>query len=242
MNSIDSTSTPPKKGRKILLIGVISLISILLISHFIWVGSGSNQWKLVKDENGIKIWTIKTPGNSMIKCKANFRVQSTLGGIIKLIEDTSSWADLGMDKKKITMMNQIHAPGYYSAYMGFKQNMPFPFTDREIITLMQRFQDPQSKKIEINVMAAPNKLPPIKGYVRIEHMHNNYTYTPLKNGEVDVDFRNEFDLGGFVPYVVKNIGAPEFLYKMMVDFKRIMKMEKYKNAKLDYIKEFNENN
>jgi hypothetical protein len=241
MNSKNSTNKPPKKARKILLLAVVSLISFLLLAHFIWVSTGSNQWKLIKDENGIKIWTIKTPGNSMIKCKANFRVQSTLAGIVKLIEDTSSWADLGMDNKKITLMDPIHAPGYYSAYLGFKQNMPFPFTDREIITLMQRFQNPQNKKIEINVMAAPNKLPPIKGYVRIEHMHNNYTYTPLKNGEVDVDFRNEFDLGGSVPYVIKNWGAPAFLYKMMVDFKRVMKMDKYKNAKLDDIKEFNEN-
>jgi len=241
MSSENKVNKNGKKFKKFVLYGMGMLALILLIAHFIWMDAGSNEWKLVKDENGIKIWTIKTPGNKLLKTKANFQIQSTLGGIIKLIEDTTSWADLGMDKNKIVIMDTIHTPGYYSGYMGYKQEMPFPLKDREIITLMQRFQNPVTKTIEINVLAAPNKLPPSKDFVRIEHMHNSYTFTPVADGIVEIDFNNEFDLGGSIPYFIKNLGASSLLYTMMFDLKNKMSMDKYKNAKLDYIKEYDEN-
>ncbi|WP_028981299.1 hypothetical protein [Sporocytophaga myxococcoides] len=237
------TENKPKRFKKVLRISSIVILSITFISiiaHFVWLNTGSNQWKLVKEEDGIKIWSMKTPGNCLLKCRANFRVQCTMAGLVKIIEDTKSWSDIGMDSSKITVLDPITAPGYYSAFVGFKQDMPFPFADREIFTFMQRFQNSQSKKVEVNVMAAPNKIPPSEGYIRIEHMHNNYSFTPLANGEIEVDFKNEFDLGGSVPYVLKNIGAAPMLYQMMADLKRIMKMEKYKNAKVAYIKEFDE--
>ena len=236
MENKNSTEKPRKKIRKILWRVAMSLIVILLLFHIVWINSGSNQWELVRDENEIKIWTLKTPGTKLIKVKAKFQIESTLAGIVKSVEDTTSYADAGMTEDVI-LIDPISAPGYYSVYTVYKLPMPSPLNRRELVALLTRYQNPKTKKIEINVIAAPNKTEPDDCCIRVLHMHNNYVLTPLENGKVDIEFRHEFDIGGSMPYFVKNAMSPEFLFTMMSDFKKLLSMDKYKKAKLNFIKE-----
>jgi len=224
------------KPRKWLWIGSTVLLAVfilLTVGHFIWLGSGSNEWQLAQEKNGIKIWTQKTPGNPLLKGRAQFKVQSTLGGILKVVYDLDVHKANKMPE--FTVLGSARMPGYFSAFNTFEQPMPFPFKAREFMLLSQHLQDPKTHVIELNAMAAPNKTPPSDCCVRLVHVHNRYTLTPVGNGEVEMDFLWDIDMGGAFPYALENAALPGTLYKAMDDFRNLI--AKYKNDKLDYITE-----
>jgi len=96
-------------------------------------------------------------------------------------------------------------------------------------------QDPKTKAIELNAMAAPNKIPPSDCCVRLVHLHNRYTVTPRGDGNVDIEFFWDIDLGGAFPYALQNAALPSALYKAMNDFRDLV--AKYDHDTVDYISE-----
>lgn len=224
------------RARKILKFGAatLALLSCVLVTaHYVWLGSGSNEWTLKEERDGIKIWTQKTPGNPLLKGRAQFRVRSTLGGVIKIVYD------LDVHKKnnmmKVTFLEAQHSPGYYGVFNTFTQEMPGPFKPRQFVLLSQHVQDPKTKAIELNAMAAPNKIPPSDCCVRLVHLHNRYTVTPRGDGNVDIEFFWDIDLGGAFPYALQNVVLPSALYKAMDDFRTLI--AKYNCDTVDYISE-----
>lgn len=236
MDTKKETTKPKRKKWKIVLYGVAALLVILFISDRIYKGSGSDEWKLVKNEKGIEIWTLKTPGSRIKKVKLHMQVKTKLAGLIKLIEDPTSGPDVGA--KFVEMLERKFYPnGDYSAYYNCIIDLPFPFTDRQSVILILHSQDSVTKVINMNVFAASNLLPPDESYVRITHLHNTYQITPLENGYIDIVHTQDSDIGGSVPYFINNAMGPAALMMLFQKFQDFMEMEKFKNAKFDYIKE-----
>lgn len=236
IKTVEPKVKPKRKIRKILFYGVAFLVAILFVGDWLWVRSGSGEWELLREKDGIKIWTLKTPGTGLRKIKINMQVKTNLAGMIKLIEDPTSGPDVGA--KKVTMLeSKISPSGDYSAYYECLIDLPFPFSDRQGVILILHSQDPVSKKIVMNVFAAPNRLPPNESYVRPTHTHNIWHLTPRENGMVDIEYFQDSYMGGSVPYYVNNVLAPVALHKLFSKFQDLMNKEKFKNAKFDYIKE-----
>lgn len=236
MESEKSTVKPTKRFRKIVLFGVLSILVIFYVGDWIWFKSGTNEWQLTRDRDGIKIWTLKSPGSRITKIKLHMQLKSKLASMIKLIEDPTSGPDVGA--KEVNMLEMKVSPsGDFSAYYECKIDLPFPFKDRQSVILILHSQDSISKQIEMNVFAAPNRLPPDDSYVRPTHMHNIWYLTPLENGLIDIEYYQDSDIGGSVPYFINNVIAIEALFELFSKFQDFMNLERFKSAEFDYVKE-----
>jgi len=232
----DVKNRPRGRARKILKFGAVALallFPLLAMVHYLWLVSGTNEWKLTDERNGITIWTQKTPGNPLLKGRARFQVRSTLGGIIKIVYDRDVHKANNM--MKVNFIEAQHAPGYFGVFNKFTQDMPWPFQAREFVLMSEHVQNATTKAIELNALAAPNKVTPSDCCVRIVHLHNRYTVTPRSDGAVDIEFFWDIDLGGAFPYALQNVALPGNLYKAMDDFRTLI--AKYKNDTVDYIAE-----
>jgi len=236
METKNATAKPQGRARKILRIGVPALAIVLLISHFGWKMSGSNEWKLFSDKDGTKIWTLKTPGSTLIKVKAVGHVRSRLSGMVRLIENPDSCEEAGCTDSKV-IDNVDTRIGCYTAYNSFRFNMPFPMSTREYVVAIQHRQNPQTKQIEVNLLAAPNKTMPLGGCVRVTHMHNIWRLTPTGSDTMEVEYVQDFDMGGRVPYFVTNLFLPEVAKKVFHDLQGMMDKEKYRKAQVAYVME-----
>jgi len=224
------------RARKILRICTSALalvFVVLVVAHYAWLNSGSNEWVSKGERDGISMWTQKTPGSPLLKGRARFEVQSTLGGIIKIVYDLDVHKANNM--MKVSFLEAQHSPGYFAVFNTFRQEMPWPFQRREFVLLSQHVQDPDSKAIELNALAAPDKIPASDCCVRLEHLHNRYLVTPLAGGRARVEFFWDIDLGGAFPYALQNVALPEVLYKAMDDFRTLI--AKYQHDTVDYISE-----
>lgn len=235
-----SKHKPKRKIVRILAYGSVGLGLLLLLSHFVWVASGSNQWVLDRDADGIKLWTMKSPGSGLIQVKAEVTMTTKLAGMVKLLEELDESADAFTRDAKV--IREIEStPGHRAMYSRFILDFPVPgVAPRDYILFSERFQDPGTKKLEINLMAAPDMMPRDPCCVRVTHLHNNWKLTPLKNGDLNVVFTQDTDDGG-IPYVFQNILLKEGTIMILDHMRGLMKQDKYQNAQVASIQELDAN-
>src|SRR5437588_441207 len=75
---------------KAVAIGSVIVIAGLVAGHFAWKYSGSNQWTFEREKNGIKVYSLKTPGRCLKDWKAVTRVKTTLNGALAAMTTTKT--------------------------------------------------------------------------------------------------------------------------------------------------------
>jgi hypothetical protein len=234
-------STAKKGGRmgKVLNYGgksILVLALVLLVADIVWTSSGSNQWNVVSDKDGIRVATMKTPGYSLFKYKVDMHVDNKLSDIVFYMSDLNTGYDVGASD--IRRIEQVSSAPLFYAYDTYKLDLK-PFGKLDVLILNEYIQDPKTKKVSINVNAAPNKEPVNPNVMRIVHLSNNFTLTPVATGGVDIELISEMDLG--LPYVLTNLAMPSVIPEEFGKMREMLKKDRYKNGKPAFITELDEN-
>lgn len=220
--------------RKRLLYGVFALAALVIVAHWVWVRSGSNQWQRIKDENGVQVSTLKAPSSGLVLVKAHTRIKAPLAGMVKLLEDLTSCADAhcydGAVIERLPM-----TPGRYAAYVTFRFDITGLKT-REYVLFQEHSQDPRTGQLVIHLLAAPDRLPRNPCCVRVTHLDNTWRLTPLAGGELDVELTQDTDVGG-LPDVLANLALTQGTYQILRGIQNLMNMERYRTAQVDSIKQ-----
>ncbi|WP_024769842.1 SRPBCC family protein [Aquimarina macrocephali] len=229
----------------IVLVFVEILLLTFIISsiHSLWKNSGSGEWKMKSDKKGMVVYTLKVPGETWLKIKIVGRLKAKLASILTLMRNPDAAKDVGMfDSYYINGSDpKLDGADPKQVYYTFKQKLFPPFKHREFVVKSEFSQDPVSKEMKFNFVAAPDKLPVNKRCHRVTKMHNRWRYTPLKNGEVEYEFvYDAVDPGGYFPYALANWLIPSMLPYAFAKMPKILDKEKYRNAKVDYVQEVNQ--
>lgn len=223
-----------KKLRTVLIVAIVAA----LIADFVWAMSGSNEWELAREGEGVKIYTLKAPGDRTMKVKAVMEGDYTLSQVISLhiiddnLDTCQDWFPNCVDFTRIKEFDPIKG---YDLDM-WRLDFPFPFDDRELLISTVFSQDMKTKTAVLDVVASPNTLPHNKGIVRIQRMHNRWQFTPKANGKVEVELIQDTEMGGLFPYFLLNMVAADENYKFFsTELRSFLAKPKYVNAKLDFV-------
>jgi len=250
MTEVSNTGTTdkaaaPKKTKDPLWKRLYFAFSLLLlaavVAHFTWVASGSAKWELAKDEDGIKVYTLKAPGDALLKARTVMDGDYTLTQLTSqhlIVGDTLEvcieWIPGCKEMKRIQDFDPVRG---YDKDM-WRVQLPGPFADRELLITTMFKQDKQTKQVVLDVLSMPNTLPHTPGVIRVERMHNRWTYTPKANGKVEVALIQDTDLPGigFFPYFLMNMTLVDESHKFFATTLRTsLKEAKYVNAKLEFV-------
>jgi START domain len=210
----------------------IALITLYVVASAAWRFSGSNQWEFAEERDGVKIYTLKTPGSDLIQVKGVVRLRTTLGGVIKLLYDPVTTSDYGYREKRT-----IEEVDDWFGYASFRLDLPFPFQTREFVVRSQIHQHPRTKEVLIAAAAAPDKAPPNSCCFRVTEMNNTWRFTPLGNGQVELEYVFKTNMGGFMPALLMNRRRPKFVVDALSRLQGMLDKKNYQNAKLDFIQE-----
>jgi hypothetical protein len=217
---------------KVLLIMGVSLAALYFVAHSIWRFSGSNQWEFVEEKNGVKVYTLKSPGLDSIQVRASVQVRSTLSSIVAFMQDYASCVPLGCIEPKL-----VERVDDQLQYYSFRYARSFPFQEREFVIRAQFYQNPHTKEVLAAFDAAPDKAPPNDCCFRVTDMNNKWRFTPLENGLVEIEATQKMNVGGFVPDLFLNRQRPKSLARVLSRLQGFVNEKKYRDAKIDYIKE-----
>lgn len=224
--------TWPKKALKFASLAIVSLAVLLLVANLVWRFSGSNQWELVQDKNGVKVYSLKTPGSELLQIKGVVQVHSTLGGLVKFMQDPNVCADYGCYESYT-----VERVDDQLQYVTFRMDFPRPFQTREFVVRTQVHQDAHTKEVLLEYAAAPDKMPANACCFRVTDMNNTFRFTPRGNGQVDVEYVMNMNEGGFIPPPLLNRVRPKVSYRVLRVLQGLLEKHGYQDAKLDFIDE-----
>jgi len=234
----DSSARPGRLSR-VFRYGGLSIAAVtfvLVVAHLAWTHSGNGEWQDVSEKDGIRIATLKVPGEVALKYKVNMHVEARLSDVVAFLSETETGNDLGA--YDIRRIEEVSAPPVFYAYDTYKLRLPAPFGELEVVIINQYSQDPETKTVRVNVNAAPNKLPLDESIRRVVHLSNSWTLTPLESGGVNMESVSEMDLG--MPYVLANLAMPGVIDDEFSKIRTFLKQDKYKNKQPAFIAELHD--
>lgn len=230
-----------KLGGKLLLVSG-GILSAGWVASTAWISSGSSQWELELDKDGIQVYSLKAPGSNVKQFKGVVRGPYTQSQIVASLmldndslENCKAWIPVCMD---LTVLEPYNDKAQGDAVLWTLEMMPPLFANREYAIKTRAAQDPKTKVVHIDIMAAPSKLAPNDCCLRITHIHNRWQISPAKDGQVEIQLVQDFSMGGFFPDLLVNISGVEETYKLFHEsLPGLVNKEKYLKARFDYIDE-----
>ena len=243
MSKEETVAAKPSRIRRLLRFaayaGVMSVIAIFA-GNVLWRMSGSNEWELEFERNGVKVWSLKEPGAYNKQYRAVMQGDFTLNQLVAgLIENSTP----EMCKQNIPgcMAVQVIEPWSNETMTDtvlWKLELPEPFLPRESLIRSHVHQDPKTKTVTVDVMAAPNSAPRNPGTIRLTQFQNRWRYTPVGKGKVEVEFIQNIDMGGMFPDFLLNLGGAEETYKFLHDqLPKLLDRDDLRRARYDFIVE-----
>jgi len=224
----------PRKFFRFFLGGCIALAVLLTGAHFAWKASGTGEWKLVMQKEGVNIYERKQPGDTLKTYRAETRIKSTLARAVgammdRTVEACAEWNAGCVSGQEVEPWNEHER--YYIHY--FRMNSPAPMAPREFLLRAQFTPDADDKSVFIQYTAMPDKLPLNDCCHRVTRMNNSWKFTPLGDGELDVEFYQDLDAG--IPYFVYNLAAPGFVYDGLALLPKLVNKEKYDHERISFL-------
>jgi hypothetical protein len=237
--SIDNAATQSRKrlskAKIIFLVGAL-VVAVLVVAHVAWKYSGSNKWELVLDKNGVQVYAVKVPGVAKKQFKAVTRIKTTLNRIVTAMTDTSTEACREF-VPTCTSGEVLEPWNPQNQYLvqAFRVDLPRPLSPRDLVIKTEFHQDPQSKSLLIRCTALPDRIPPNECCVRIKNVHNTWRYTPVEDGEIEVEFSSNAESP--IPYFVANLLAPSSGVRLFSRLEKFYNRDKYQHTEFAFVRE-----
>lgn len=240
MDSQSSKVKILKKTGKYMLFTMAALIVIVMVANWIYIKSGSNEWELKLEKNGVKVYALKTPGSGITQYKGivqgDYSLNQLVAGLVgdNTFETCKEWIPNCMAAQTVEPWNNDTR----SETSMWTFRLPWPFEPREFINRSRVTQDKMTKTVRVDFYGAPDKLPLNEGRIRAKSIHNYLTYTPLEDGMVEVVNVQHYSMGGWFPDYLLNLNRVDMMYTGLHDlYPKVLNKERYKQARYDFIEE-----
>ena len=212
---------------------LLVVISMLIVSS--QASAEAYEWELRKDHQGIQVFTKKVASSPYKAVKAEAIVEDTrLSSLAALIMDAEAcpkWADKCAESYVYKQLSDTEF------YVYSNNDMPFPVKDRDALSHVRWWQNPDSLEVVMEGVATTDIMERIKGRLRLTEAKTTWRFTPLGEGKVQVINESHINPGSKVPGWLTNMLLVDTPYETMKDFLSEVKADKYKQARVAFISE-----
>ncbi len=215
-----------------LVVVLATVAAVYFVARGVWRYSGSNQWELVHDRKGVKVYALKEPGTDLTLYKGSVQVHSTMNRAVAWLQDPDTCRDAGcVDPTTIEKVDE------QLQYVSMKFNMSRYFRRREFVMRSLFHQVPQTKEIWVEYAAAPEKLPPNDCCFRVTNMANTWRLTPVGDSAIEIEYTMNMDWGGFIPDLLSNVARPKYMARNLEKLEGYLNKDKYRDVKFAFVQE-----
>ncbi len=168
--------------------------SFLLLLLWLPASLQAQDWRLVREEQGIRIWLRPVVGSSYQAFRGETLMRTDLATLRALQEDVEAscaWIHSCREQRLL---------GYQGAqawtYTRF--DTPWPVQARDSVMQISSHLEPDGSLVR-ELLAVPQRLPPDDDYQRISAARGYWRMTPQPDGRVRVVYELHAEPGGRVP-------------------------------------------
>lgn len=156
------------------------------------------QWRLVKDEAGIRVYLQQIPGSSFQAFRGVTRIRTDMPRLLALQDDVSAacaWIHACSEQKLLK-----HEGDLSWAYSRF--HTPWPVQPRDSILQVTTTRDADGR-VTRTLLGVADYLPLQPGFVRVSKVEGFWSLTP-RGDEIEVIYQVHSEPGGSVPAWLAN--------------------------------------
>ncbi len=218
--------------------GVLGLLAVLLpMVAAQTTPSSDSPWTLVRDQDGIKVYSQPVAGSDYLAIRASTHVEASLSQLLGLLDDVPAcprWIHNCLSPQPLA------EPNWRERYIYLKNDLPWPYQDRALV--LHSFIDYSTETPEVTVRLtalddarlppeAKQALPAPDGSVRNTAYQGLWSFRPASSG-YQVSYQLHIDLGGSPPAMLANKRLPDTPLKTLAKLRTIVQEDKYRNFKL----------
>jgi len=214
--------------RKILNRCIVLFISVLLSNSLF----AQQDWKLVKDENGIKVYSRMVPGSAIKELKTVAKINAKAESFVAVLADVTAqpkYVYSCIESKLLSYTNKQKQIYYQHIYV------PWPLTNRDGVFFQQIQQDSITKIITVSAKLLPGYVPTYEDRVRIPKMNSVWTIYPDPNGGIIGEYYISINPGGDVPSWIVNLFIEQAPIESVAQLRKVVELPEYKHAKLPFL-------
>ena len=194
--------------------------------------SQTGEWKLQKDENGIKIYTRHADGFAIDELKTESIVKAPMAAVVGVIMDADHYQDWIYACAESRVLQKISDTEQYQYQIN---DLPYPLSDRDIAIHLRVWKDSVSNMIKTSSVGEPAYIPAKPGLVRVPVFLAQYEIAQLADGKVKITYQLKFDPGGSIPDWVVNWFLVKAPFESNVKMREVMESGKYDNSVYDFL-------
>lgn len=172
---------------------------ILVFFTFTTQIHAQENWKLVKEEEGIQIYLNENQDEELVHIKAVSTANSSLEKCYQLMTDIHGYKDWMHGAEKINLLNKIEE-NKFNYYM--LTDFPWPAKDRDIVIQIGVYRD--QDMVYTRAKNLQGQIPPKEDYERIEKMNASWKFKEIHPNKIQITYEGKINSG---------IPLPEWLAK-----------------------------
>jgi hypothetical protein len=161
--------------------------------------SGQENWNLVKEDAGIKVYTKTESGSKYKAFKAEMQVSCKIENILEVLKKTDSINNWVVNCKGVKLLKTEENEQYYY----IETSLPLPFENRDMVYHFQ-YIEINSKQERVDVTGIPDYVHPMKGIVRMVKSDGHWLLTSIDTNKTAVIYQMHVEPGGLIPAWLAN--------------------------------------
>ncbi len=206
----------------------IALFIIIFHGGFI---PAQEDWKLIKEKNGIQVFTKSIDNFDFKSFKAHILLDTSIQSFVAVLNDIENFKDWGYKIMETSLLkrNGDTLQIYYSVAKA-----PFPYKNRDGIYLNRFKWTSDNKTLSVDIEVLEDYLEANENLVRVKGQ-GFWKVIVLPTGQLDITFQMQLDPGGNVPAWMANIFVDDSPYYTLLNLKNVIKKNKYQHQKFNFI-------
>jgi hypothetical protein len=202
------------------------IINLILIACPVMLVSGSD-WKLIRNEDGIALYSREVSGHSELEfkgvCLVNQPIE-VMGAVLSDIPSYPKWFFKCSESKKITVENTSEL----NFYLYIAIDTPWPFSDRDVVYNSNIAIDYALGKVVIRSTALAEQFVPLRrGYVRITDSEHQWILEGVSSIRTRITFINRTHAAGSFANYISDPGTRDTTLHSLKNLINIVKDPKY---------------
>ena len=182
----------------------------IIVCLLTFTASAQENWNLVKEEAGIKVYTKTESGSKYKAFKAEMQVSCKIEDILEVLKNTDSINNWVANCKEVKLLKTEDHDQYYY----IETSLPLPFENRDMVYHFQ-YIEINSEQERVNVTGVPDYVQPRKGIVRMVKTNGYWLLTSIDAHKTEVIYQMHVEPGGLIPAwlanpFIKNVPSSTF--------------------------------
>ena len=190
------------------------------------------NWKLVKNEEGIRVFSRSNEVMSFNEFRATMEVDATVHQFLSVlfdVEGLTSWA-YNVTEARLLSRESENYQVYYAVAKA-----PWPYKNRDGVYSNKMHWDASLRTLTVDVELVETYLQPTSDYVRMDG-YGYWKFRELSNNKTEVIFQMQIDPGGSIKAWMANMFTTDSPYKTLKELRKVVQHKKYQNKLYDMIK------